>query len=217
MRLVLLSDTHLRHTDFPLKVPDGDVLIHSGDLTITGKFQEIQEAGEWLAKLPHKLKLVIAGNHDFLFEKDKVTALHALGHGHNGVHYLQDESYDLEGHKVWGSPFTPRFYDWAFQLGESVDRPEPSHWAQIPDDVELLITHGPARWVLDQNSKGNHCGSVWLAEKIQTLHKLKLHVFGHIHEGHGLVKMEERYLAANASICNSLYDPVNKPIVVDLF
>lgn len=105
MRLVLISDTHGLHDR--LTIPDGDVLIHAGDMSNGGEPEEIREFGEWLATLSHRNKIVIAGNHDFLFQDEPAKAQSLL----RGCTYLQDSAAVIDGLRFYGSPYTPRFFD----------------------------------------------------------------------------------------------------------
>src|SRR5271154_7136036 len=114
VRVVMISDTHERTCE----VPDGDILVHAGDLTMTGKMQKITDAGDWLRSLPHRHKIVIAGNHDWGFERRPREALAALG---PQIHYLENDGIELENVKFWGSPVTPWFYDWAFNVRRGSD------------------------------------------------------------------------------------------------
>jgi Icc-related predicted phosphoesterase len=206
MRLVCVSDTHGYHD--AMHVPDGDVLIHAGDLTRRGTLEEVRAAGAWLTKLPHKHKLVVAGNHDFLFERDPATARALFTH----ATYLEDEGVEIDGVRFYGSPYTPEFFNWAFMLprGEALR----AKWSRIPNDVDVLVTHGPPNKVLDRTVHGDHAGCEALAERVAEL-KPKLHVFGHIHEGYGIRDDgPTRYM--NASICTFDYRPKNAPMVFEL-
>lgn len=206
MRLVCVSDTHGYHD--AMHVPDGDVLIHAGDLTKRGTLEEVRAAGDWLTKLPHKHKLVVAGNHDFLFERDPTAARALFTH----ATYLEDEAVEIDGVRFYGSPYTPEFFNWAFMLprGEALR----AKWSRIPNDVDVLVTHGPPNKVLDLTVHGDHAGCEALAERVAEL-KPKLHVFGHIHEGYGIRDDgSTRYM--NASICTFDYRPKNAPMVFEL-
>ena len=211
MRLVILSDTHGFHRAIPA-VPDGDVLIHAGDLTRRGSLDELPEFFEWLDAHPHPVKLVIAGNHDWAFERQSARAESMVP---PGVTYLRDSGITVDGVKFWGSPWQPWFLDWAFNLQRGAEIA--AKWALIPDDVDVLITHGPPHGILDvvDRPPGKHVGCEALRERIATLPKLRLHAFGHVHEGYGTFE-EDGHRFANASICNLEYAPVNAPLVVDL-
>src|SRR5262245_10950945 len=136
MRIVAVADTHLFHDD--LRIPDGDVFIHAGDMCRAGTLEELKVAAEWIQSLPHAKKIVIAGNHDWAFADSQAEAIAVLG---NGVTYLQDSSFVLEGLKLWGSPWQPEFNRWAFNLPRGDKLRE--KWALIPPGTDVLLTHGP--------------------------------------------------------------------------
>lgn len=205
MRIVCLSDTHGRHRG--LDVPDGDLLIHAGDLTAVGEPVQVQEAADWLAALPHRHKVVIAGNHDFLFEREPEEARRAL----RDVTYLQDEGVELDGLRIWGSPWQPWFNDWAFNLRRG--QPLRERWSLIPTDTQVLVTHGPPRGHGDRTVDGRAVGCLDLLGTVRRI-RPRLHVFGHIHEGYGTTH-EGPTTFVNASICDVDYRPGNEPIVVD--
>lgn len=208
MRLVLISDTHGLHGQ--VKLPDGDVLIHAGDCLNHGtKASELTSFASWFKDQPHKHKLAIAGNHDFFFEQYRAECEAALG---PSVTYLEDSGTTIDGLHFWGSPVQPRFFDWAFNRdrGFAINQ----HWRMIPDDTDVLVTHGPPDMLLDQCPNGRHVGCTDLLARILKV-KPKLHVFGHIHHSYG-----EKYFHGtryvNASQCNEKYRITNDPIVVDL-
>lgn len=209
MRLILLSDTHNLHLRMP-PVPDGDVLIHAGDLTGMGTLPEIAKFFEWFGGLPHRHKVVIAGNHDFAFERDPARAEALVP---EDVVYLRDAGIEIAGLRIWGSPWQPWFGDWAFNLERG---PEiATRWALIPDDVQVLVTHGPPHGVLDETLGGERAGCEDLGLRIRELPDLRLHVFGHIHEGYGRVD-GDGLIYVNASICDVAYVPRNAPVVVEM-
>lgn len=195
MKIICISDTHNLHKD--LKVPDGDMLIHAGDMTCVGGIDEIKEFNEWLGTLPHHHKIVIAGNHDLLFESDSLLANTLIT---NAI-YLNDSGIEIEGLKIWGSPISPNYQNWAFnrECGEEIKK----HWDLIPEDTDILITHCPPLGVLDFNSKGNSEGCKDLWAIVQQKVKPRLHVFRHLHDAHGQVKIGET-LFVNASIVNTV-------------
>lgn len=206
LRLVCLSDTHERHGE--LVVPDGDVLVHAGDFTGHGRPNKVEAFGRFLATLPHRHKVIVAGNHDFLFEKDPGRARDLLG----DVHYLEDAGITIEGLSFWGSPWQPWFHDWAFNLPRGAALAE--KWALVPAGVHVLVTHGPPMGVMDRVHRGGfHVGCEALTEALERI-RPRLHVFGHIHEGYGTVREGER-LSVNASTCDLSYRPVNPPVVLD--
>lgn len=227
-KLVFLSDTHLRH-DF--QIPEGDILIHCGDLTMSGSVPEIAKAANWLkgVKVGHGFKhvILIPGNHDWLAEKHPEMMYHLFSEA--DCTYLQHEQIVLSGIKFFGSGYTPRFFDWALNVdrGEALAR----LWTAIPDDVEILITHGPPKGRLDSvretDSGGygeymessmrwitKHVGCDDLASRIKDLKKLKIHSFGHIHRP-GVEVGADGIVYINASTCNEQYVAVHKPITID--
>lgn len=205
MRIVCISDTHGLHDQ--LQLPEGDVLVHTGDFSRAGKLPELLAFDAWLGKQPHRHKIVIAGNHDFILERDP-EARHLFRH----ATYLQDSGLTVEGLRFWGSPWQPRFFDWAFNLDRGA--PLARKWALIPPDTDVLLTHGPPMGVLDRTSRGEAVGCEALAEAIARL-RPALHVFGHIHESAGeLTRDGTRFV--NASSCDLRYKAVHSPVVVDL-
>ncbi len=208
-RIVCLSDTH--NCNGQIAVPDGDILIHAGDATITGTIDEIILFDYWFSGLPHKYKIFIAGNHDWLFETSPKYAQSLL----TDVIYLQDSSVEIEGLKIYGSPWQPRFFNWAFNLNRGRELAE--RWALIPDDVDILITHGPPNGILDEVPRKywiENTGCEELRKRVEEI-RPRLHVFGHIHCGYGT---EEKFGVKfiNASNCDESYKPTNPPIVFDL-
>ena len=206
MRFVCLSDTHLRHAG--LAVPAGDVLLHAGDLTASGTESEIAAAEGWLASLPHRFKVVIAGNHDFALERGPAQARKLLP----SVTYLQDEEVEIEGLRIWGSPWQPWFLDWAFNLERGADIK--AKWDLIPSGIDVLLTHGPPRGILDRTASGDDAGCADLLAALARV-RPRVHVFGHIHEGSGTQTCDGMRFV-NASICDLGYRPVNPPRVFDL-
>ena len=193
-----------------MKLPEGDVLIHAGDISYRGEKLEILDFIEWFVKQDFKYKLFIAGNHDFFFEKAGTKELDRLIPGE--IIYLNDSGTFINGIHIWGSPVTPKFFNWAFNRtrGEAIRK----HWDLIPADTHLLITHGPPYGVLDQVATDHHVGCKDLLQAVKKV-KPQVHVFGHIHESYGTAKaFGTRFI--NAGLCNEDYEIVNKPIVFDL-
>ncbi len=214
MRIVCLSDTHDRHAAIP--VPDGDVLIHSGDLTFKGDDANVKAGFAWLSQLPHERIIFVPGNHDFAFEKEP-EIVRDLALAFPRVEVLIDRETDLRDHKIYGSPYQPWFHDWAFNFprGSAGENEARSCWAKIPGDTEILITHGPVHGILDETARGQHVGCPHLLERLATLEKLRLHICGHIHEAYGVQRVGN-VLFVNASTCDLQYRPLQKPIVVDV-
>lgn len=203
LSLVAISDTHGHHRK--LSIPPGDVLIHAGDITRHGNVAELEDFNDWLGALGHRHKLVIAGNHDFCFERDRRAAAARLT---NAV-YLQDEAVTLDGLRFYGSPWQPWFFDWAFNLKRG---PEiRARWDLIPPDTDVLITHGPPLGHGDRVARGEQVGCQDLLEVVERITP-RVHIFGHIHEAAG-VTSNGRTTFVNACSCNLRYAPVQPPIV----
>lgn len=207
MRIALISDTHNKCENS--LVPDGDLLIHAGDLTMGGKLPEVLQALAWLESLPHPHKVVIAGNHDFCFQKDDRAA---EWFRNAGIHYLQDSEVSVEGLRIWGSPWQPEFYDWAFNLprGKEIK----AKWDLIPLGIDVLVTHGPPFGFGDLVQGGEKVGCADLLEALDRVQP-KLHVFGHIHEARGTYQHGKSVLV-NASMIDRRYRPVHEGIVINL-
>jgi len=207
MRFVAISDTHAQHNS--VRLPKGDVLLHAGDITHRGREEEVQQFFKWFSLLPFRYKIFIGGNHDFFLEKNKK---HFPSMVPDGITYLNDSGIEVEGIRIWGSPVIPWFYNWAFNVprGQSIRR----HWERIPQNTDILITHGPPYGILDQVITGRHVGCRDLGEVVERI-RPGIHLFGHIHESFGSVtKNGTRYI--NASQMNETYQLVNKPVVFEL-
>lgn len=205
----LFSDTHNKHREFNLR--GGDILIHSGDATGRGQNKEIHAFLTWFEKQPYRYKIFVPGNHDFGFEKE--TAMYREECKKRNIILLIDEKIEIEGLKIYGSPYTPTFFNWAFMRdrGEKIKR----HWDAIPDDTHILITHGPAYQIRDgvknyYRPEGEFVGCMDLRIRIEELKELKLHVFGHIHDDAGTSKIGQ-YIAVNASVLNDDYVKAFEP------
>ena len=156
LRLVCIGDTHGHHRK--LNLPSGDILIHSGDFMVDGSsLDEIDDFNAWLGSLPFRHKLVVAGNHDLLFErKPKLARAHLTE-----AIYLQDSGITIEGVKFWGSPVNSVGGDWAFARERMVKIRK--HWDLIPDDTDVLITHEPPYGTLDKpDILAKHAGCQYL-------------------------------------------------------
>ena len=207
IRIVCISDTHGQHAN--LGVPDGDVLIHAGDFMAFGDTpREIVDFNQWLGGQPHRHKIVIAGNHDLMFERHPGAARELLS---NAI-YLENSGTEVAGLKIWGSPVQPEFNNWAFNVarGAAIRR----YWKMIPENTDVLVTHGPPFGVLDKSHPTTaHLGCEELANAVEQI-RPRLHVFGHIHGGRGeSTSNETRFV--NASVVNEAYRLVYEPQVVD--
>ncbi|PTB92429.1 metallophosphoesterase [Marinobacter sp. B9-2] len=212
MRIVCISDTHSRHREIP-DIPDGDILVHAGDCTGSGSLPALDEFTQWFGSLPHSRKILIAGNHDFSFEKYPAWSREMCEK--SGILYLQDEQLTINGLVFFGSPWTPLYKQMAFNADETKMF---EVRAGIPDSTNVLITHGPAWRVLDYVPRDSeHAGCFPLAKRIDELLELRVHVCGHIHEGYGYgVRESDGLTFVNASSCDGHYRPINPPITIDI-
>jgi len=202
MRIVSISDTHLKHKK--VDMPPGDVLVLAGDW-LEDDEERLSGVNRWLGNQPYKHKVVIAGNHDFPLERQPELAKQLTN-----CNYLIDQSVTVDGVKFYGSPWQPWFYDWAFNLDKAGLK---RVWAKIPIDTDVLVTHGPPKAILDMTSRGAYAGCDELVTRLKDV-RPKVHIFGHIHEGYGYLE-QNGTLYVNASTCDLHYRPINKPIVID--
>lgn len=184
IRVVCISDTHNTQPS----LPDGDVLLHAGDLTQSGSIEELNAQIEWLDAQPHRYKVVIAGNHELCLDRIKAERASLVHEGTAPINwrsliYLQHSSTTLhfgsQMLRVFGSPYTPKHGNWAFQY----PRPGPDPWEDnIPEQTDILLTHGPPKTHLDIGQLGCQflLRALWSMKR-----KPLLHVFGHIHGGYG--------------------------------
>ena len=235
MRLVCISDTHALHHEMVHELPKGDVLIHAGDISNKGGQRDVTDFISWFKNLGGwDRKIFISGNHDHCFEKIKIHYskqnyewLIPLISSENllssDVIYLEDSFITIETPefsrpiKFYGTPWQPWFWDWAFnlpRLGSELQE----KWNLIPEDTDVLITHGPPNGYRDLvnnwRQPNTNVGCELLTNRIGEIKPL-VNVFGHIHEGYG-IEYGKHTLFVNASICTAGYQPTNKPIVIDL-
>lgn len=209
MKLVCISDTHGYMPD----LPDGDVLIHAGDFLGSGSFHEFLHFLKWLGMVTPKFKhtLIVPGNHDIWVEKNPFLAKEDLKNV--GATLLIDESVTIDGKVFYGTPWTPTFYKWAFMDSEEGLA---KRFQNIPDNADVLITHGPPNGYLDVcQTPPIHVGSKALLEAMDRV-KPKVTICGHIHEGRGLIDIGYGILC-NVAILNENYKNAGrKAITVDL-
>lgn len=207
LKVVFISDTHGFHEQ--VDVPHGDVLIHSGDFTRMGEPEEIIAFNAWLGRLPHRHKIVIAGNHDFGFERDPTLARSLM----TNCTYLQDQLVEVEGLRIYGTPWQPRFFNWAFNLdrGEEILK----KWKMIPAGIDILVSHGPPLGRGDLTAGRENVGCADLLREVTQRIKPRYHALGHIHEAYG-VTTDGVTTYVNASTCNLAYQPVNPPVAMDI-
>ena len=222
MRITVISDTHTKHGLIPLTdLPGGDLLIHAGDIMNSGyNKNDILDFCTWFHSLEqYDKKIFIAGNHDRMFENHP-EGVEELLNIYFDIDYLQDEAYDLydldtdTSTKIYGSPWQPEFYSWAFNLPKNGIELA-GKWEAIPDNTDLLITHGPAFGTLDTvaGRPWDNLGCELLAQRIEVI-KPKIHVCGHIHSGYGYEFKNGTHFF-NAAVLDEQYEYTQKPMMFD--
>lgn len=179
MKIWHISDTHRDHN--LLKIPECDMVIHSGDATnprdSIKSLIEMREFVEWFSSLDIKYKIFVAGNHDICVERRLILP------SEMDFIYLENTTIEIEGIRIFGSPYTPSFGNgWAFNKSRSSLS---SFWNSIiPDDTDILVTHGPPKGILDLAYKDSNnienCGDKALLNRIKEINPI-LSLFGHIH------------------------------------
>lgn len=230
LRVVCISDTHSLHSQFPKDfLPPGDILIHSGDFSNVGRYSEIKEFLEWFgSQTQYKHRILIAGNHDLglhaesypktqpRFQRrakpDDPAECRALLTSDKFI-YLEDSEVTVDGLRIYGMPWQPTFYDWAYNLDRGA--PIREYIDKIPSDVDILISHGPPLGYGDRCSGGNRAGCLDLLKQVNQRIRPRAHIFGHIHEAYGL-ETNGHTLFVNPSTCTYQYRPTNPPICFDI-
>ena len=226
-RITILSDTHTKHGLILMSdLPGGDILIHAGDIMNSGyNKNDIHDFLYWFGSLKqYDAKIFIAGNHDRMFENHPEEVREWIDK-YKDVDYLQDEQLTLYGDgpngdmpenniRIYGSPWQPEFYNWAFNLQRNGIELA-GKWEAIPDNTDILVTHGPSFGTLDTVAGRQHdnLGCELLAERIKRL-KPKIHVCGHIHSGYGYQFKDGTHFF-NAAVLDESYKYTQKPITFD--
>lgn len=216
MLIAFTSDTHNQvrvgneaHEQLFHAVRYADIIIHCGDATSYGHPAQIAQFSDWFRRLPPKHKIFVPGNHDLLFEQAPVVGRHCI---HSSIQVVINELVVIEGIRIYGSPVTPTFGDWAFMRGRG--EPIKRVWDFIPP-CDILVTHGPPHGKLDLSVYRNeHAGCEELREAVKRI-KPRVHAFGHIHNGYGSLVDYDDIMYINAACCNEEYKPVNPPLLVD--
>jgi Icc-related predicted phosphoesterase len=209
MKIWHISDTHTYHN--LLDVPENiDMVIHSGDATNPKNpylsEDEMQNFIYWYSLLPIKHKVFVAGNHDVCIEKNFIKK---DDFERAGIIYLENDYIEIEGIKIWGSPVTPTFGEWAFMKARHKTH---ELWQQIPDDTDIVVVHGPPATILDlsynRQNELEFCGDSALRKRIIDINP-KLCLFGHIHNCEDIINAGTRTL----SIRDTIYS--NGSVVTD--
>jgi Icc-related predicted phosphoesterase len=206
MRIVAISDTHSKHGK--VTIPECDLLIHAGDATWRGTLPEMESFAQWLETQPARHKVFVPGNHELVFKDHLPHALEWVTRHCPSLHILIDQSLEIEGIKLYGSPWQPEFFGWAWNLPRGLALAE--KWALIPEDVDILITHTPPYGILDMSAVPSGCEA--LRERLENLNP-QVHIFGHIHESYGHKRIGDTHYY-NVSICDKDCRPINAVTVI---
>lgn len=222
MKICFISDTHCYLGSMMDKIPyDCDVLVHCGDYLSSGYMHEFAQFAKELGQLSRRFDLVLitAGNHDIITEKETEACRTILRENGSNVHMLINESFEHWGIKFYGSPYTPRFYDWAWMYNHNRGG---IIWDMIPLDTDILFTHGMPKGILDAvgNFTGdriiaNSVGCPFLRDRIKVV-KPKIYAGGHLHLHGGKTVIEDGTLFINAAMVDEGYIPTRNPIIVEI-
>ena len=216
MKITLISDTHTKHQNLNSDLPGGDILIHSGDFMNSGYDKsDVTDFFDWFSSIKgYDKKIFIAGNHDRILENDPTWSTLTIKDYPNLI-YLQDEGYsiyDIEDDssvKLYGSPWQPAFFNWAFNLPRNGEELK-AKWDAIPSNTDILVTHGPPFGYQDiPGGQSIRVGCEMLRYRVDEI-KPKIHVFGHIHGGHGYYYNGHTHFF-NASLLDERYNYSNLP------
>jgi Icc-related predicted phosphoesterase len=219
MKIVIISDTHTKHTK--LIIPECDLLLHAGDFTNRGTESEVNAFAFWFGNQMAKHKVAIPGNHDFFTQQAPDICKHLFES--EGCHLLIEESYTIDNHTIYGSPWQPWFHDWAWNFpnhDKVVGKIAKETWSRIPAETTILLTHTPPYGILDRLARPRlyedpRVGCPQLRLALNNLKRLRLHAFGHIHEEHG-IHAEGIVQFVNASASDLFMIGQNMPIIVNL-
>lgn len=218
LKIVAISDTHNDHNE--LDIPECDILIHAGDATGKGYEYEVKRFAKWFQAQPARHKIFVPGNHELYFDHLLPNSKSWFNDNCPDGHLLIDQTIEIEGVVIHGSPVQPWFFDWGFNrarnYGESIQRHIKEikpHWDMIPNNVDILVTHGGPRGILDYAPRGGHVGCDELLARVKVVTP-DLHFFGHIHEGYGQ-HHENGTNFYNVAICDGYYQPINPITVVE--
>lgn len=214
MKIVAISDTHSYHRR--VQIPDGDILIHAGDITWRGELEIFADFTNWLKELPHANKLVICGNHELGISSSSKRGIVLRMFQDAGITYLENSGITIDGVNFYGSPATPAFMDWEwnYRRGHEIG----AIWDLIPENTNVLITHGPPYGILDsvQDHTRGPQGCEMLREKVEQLPNLKIHAFGHLHMMGGQTMKLGNTTFANVAICDDAYNTTRLATVLEI-
>ncbi len=196
MTILHLSDTHGLHRQLGA-LPEADVIVHTGDFTFAGAASEVRDFVDWFCHLPYRHKVFIAGNHDDCLWGEKIEGLP------KNCHYLCGSGITIDGVRFFGVPMF---------MGDVVSEKYVAMLDDVPDDIEVLLTHQPPHGILDLSGK-TYYGSPLVLQAVQRI-KPKAH-FGHVHDQYGMENAHGT-LFSNAAVVDENYALKNLPRVIML-
>lgn len=209
MRIVAISDVH--NSWGALTIPECDLLISAGDYSMHGHPATVRSYHEWLNEQPAKYIISGQGNHEEWVEKNFLEAKELAREACPRVFFVEEEKIVIEDINIWYSAITPWFHDWAYNRRAGPEIEE--HWKKIPEDTNILVTHGPPYGILDivyypDGVVPKERVGCWTLGAYVKRIKPDLHIFGHIHGSHG-EKHEEGTSYYNVAVCDEMYAPTN--------
>lgn len=208
MKIACFSDTHTRHEE--IQLPECDIALFTGDCLNTGKnSKNLKRFIQWFDKQPAKHKVMIAGNHDFLFERQPEVAKYIVSK--TDVIYLENSSVEIEGLKIYGTPIQEEFCNWAFNRPSDI---RSTYYSRIPEDTDILLTHCPPFGILDKvddvGLSGDRVGCPILLSNVTRVKPL-IHAFGHIHGSFGVERGIDTVFVNGASLNENYYKRSETP------
>lgn len=219
MKILHISDTHELHREIKIPQDNIDILIHSGDATFNGEREILEDLDKWFGELKHiKYKIFTPGNHD-----SSLTAPYVANSIFKNCYCLIDEPIQIDGIKIYCSPYTPRYGTWSFMLERGPEMFE--HWGHIPSNLDVLVTHGPPYGYCDKTFMGTPAGDTdllyWLEKK-----RPKYHLCGHIHASNSIETIEwdtkrqglhDFTIVSNAAMCDDSCDSIKRePTILEI-
>lgn len=213
LNILHISDTHAAHKVWEetnkdlLKYEEYDLIIHSGDISHIGRLDEVFNFLEWYHSLPVENKILILGNHEKGIEYRIDEIRDIIKDDFPSITFLHHESVCIKGFNIFGSPYTPYFHGWAFNVTRSDLE---YYWEEIPNDTDILVTHGPPLGIADYvKHSRQHVGCQHLLNRVLEI-KPMLHQFGHIHEEYGIRTLQDNGNTRFVNASSVLYDFVNQ-------
>ena len=196
------------------------MVVHCGDESESGDVWvnelEARDFLDWYSALNIPVKILVPGNHSTAIEKGLIDEAE-----YPKVKFIIHSQFEYQGIKIFGSPYTPEFFTWAYMRPrEELDK----YWQTIPDAIDILITHGPPKGILDvardiDTREPVHVGSKSLARHVKERIRPRFHAFGHIHDSlmkqnFGTLKLGET-LYINCACCGATGQLDHHGVIVD--